>query len=140
MARLEKGSLPLEGHHVHGVGDALQGHAARLGPRPPAAGRFRRLAAGHDLAAAGEGPDPGRGVYADAGPVLALPRGLREVEPDVLVKGGDWAIEAIVGREFVEARGGRVVNVPLREGRSTTRLVERIRAGRSAPDGGEGAR
>jgi bifunctional ADP-heptose synthase (sugar kinase/adenylyltransferase) len=57
---------------------------------------------------------------------------IREVEPDVLVKGGDWTPDRIVGREFVEARGGRVLNVPLREGLSTTALIERIRAGKSA--------
>jgi rfaE bifunctional protein nucleotidyltransferase chain/domain len=59
---------------------------------------------------------------------------IREVAPDVLVKGGDWPLERIVGRDFVEARGGRVLTVPLREGLSTTRIVERIRAGRSALD------
>jgi D-beta-D-heptose 7-phosphate kinase/D-beta-D-heptose 1-phosphate adenosyltransferase len=59
---------------------------------------------------------------------------IREVRPDVLVKGGDWAIDRIVGREFVESRGGRVLTIPVREGHSTTGLVERIRAGRSALD------
>ena len=59
---------------------------------------------------------------------------IRAVQPDVLVKGGDWAVERIVGRELVEARGGRVLNIPLREGASTTGLVERILAGRSALD------
>ena len=59
---------------------------------------------------------------------------IREVEPDVLVKGGDWTPDRIVGREFVEARGGRVLNVPLREGLSTTALIERIVAGKSALD------
>ena len=54
---------------------------------------------------------------------------IREVRPDVLAKGGDWAIEAIAGREFVEAHGGRVVSVPLRAGFSTRSLVERIRSG-----------
>ncbi len=57
---------------------------------------------------------------------------IREVSPDVLVKGGDWALGEIVGREFVEARGGRVLTVPLREGCSTSALVRRIREGRSA--------
>jgi D-beta-D-heptose 7-phosphate kinase/D-beta-D-heptose 1-phosphate adenosyltransferase len=56
------------------------------------------------------------------------------VRPSVLVKGGDWALDRIVGREFVEARGGRVVNVPLREGLSTSVLIDRIRAGLSALD------
>ena len=59
---------------------------------------------------------------------------IRDVAPDVLVKGGDWSLDRIVGREFVEARGGRVLSVPLREGLSTSRIVERIRAGRSALD------
>jgi D-beta-D-heptose 7-phosphate kinase/D-beta-D-heptose 1-phosphate adenosyltransferase len=47
--------------------------------------------------------------------------------PDVLVKGADWAEDAIVGREEVEAAGGRVERVALLPGRSTTALVERIR-------------
>jgi D-beta-D-heptose 7-phosphate kinase/D-beta-D-heptose 1-phosphate adenosyltransferase len=49
------------------------------------------------------------------------------LRPDVLVKGADWAEDAIVGREEVEAAGGRVERVPLLPGRSTTSLVERIR-------------
>ena len=61
---------------------------------------------------------------------------IRDVRPDVLVKGGDWSLDRIVGREFVESLGGRVMNVPLREGLSTTRLIERIRAGRSALEEG----
>jgi rfaE bifunctional protein nucleotidyltransferase chain/domain len=59
---------------------------------------------------------------------------IRDVEPDVLVKGGDWALDRIVGREFVESRGGRVLTVPVREGHSTTALVARIWSGRSALD------
>ncbi len=59
---------------------------------------------------------------------------IEEVAPDVLAKGGDWALDRIVGREFVEARGGKVVSVRLREGRSTTTIVERILEGRSALD------
>jgi D-beta-D-heptose 7-phosphate kinase/D-beta-D-heptose 1-phosphate adenosyltransferase len=47
--------------------------------------------------------------------------------PDVLVKGADWAQDAIVGRDLVEAAGGRVVRVPLLAGRSTSGLVERAR-------------
>jgi D-glycero-beta-D-manno-heptose 1-phosphate adenylyltransferase len=49
------------------------------------------------------------------------------IEPDVLVKGADWAEHAIVGREVVESRGGRVVRMPVESGYSTTSLVERIR-------------
>jgi D-glycero-beta-D-manno-heptose 1-phosphate adenylyltransferase len=51
------------------------------------------------------------------------------LQPDVLVKGADWAADAIVGRDIVEARGGRVVRVPLEPGRSTSALVEKIRHG-----------
>jgi D-beta-D-heptose 7-phosphate kinase/D-beta-D-heptose 1-phosphate adenosyltransferase len=47
--------------------------------------------------------------------------------PDVLVKGADWAADAIVGREEVEAAGGRVVRVGLVPGRSTTAMVGRVR-------------
>ncbi len=48
--------------------------------------------------------------------------------PDVLVKGSDWALDAIVGRETVERAGGTVLRVDLVPGRSTTALVERIRS------------
>ncbi len=48
------------------------------------------------------------------------------LQPDVLVKGGDWPIEKIIGRDVVEARGGRVVNVPFVEGASTTGIIEKI--------------
>jgi rfaE bifunctional protein nucleotidyltransferase chain/domain len=50
------------------------------------------------------------------------------VQPDVLVKGGDWAIDRIVGREIVEARGGVVKTIPLVSGLSTTSLLQRIRS------------
>jgi rfaE bifunctional protein nucleotidyltransferase chain/domain len=49
------------------------------------------------------------------------------VQPDVLVKGADWPADQIVGRDTVEARGGRVVRVALEQGYSTTAIVERIR-------------
>lgn len=54
---------------------------------------------------------------------------LRVIEllgPDVLVKGGDWTPERIVGRDFVERRGGKVVSLPLVPGISTTALIQRI--------------
>jgi D-beta-D-heptose 7-phosphate kinase/D-beta-D-heptose 1-phosphate adenosyltransferase len=47
--------------------------------------------------------------------------------PDVLVKGADWALDAIVGRAEVEAGGGRVVRVDIVPHRSTTNIVDRIR-------------
>jgi rfaE bifunctional protein nucleotidyltransferase chain/domain len=49
------------------------------------------------------------------------------IQPDVLVKGADWAENAIVGRGVIEARGGRVVRMPVESGYSTTSLMERIR-------------
>lgn len=57
---------------------------------------------------------------------------IEAVRPDVLVKGADWAEDAIVGAEFVKSRGGRVERIALREGLSTTTLVRRIREGLSA--------
>ena len=49
------------------------------------------------------------------------------VHPDVLVKGGDWAVEQIVGSSFVLGYGGEVRSLPFHEGFSTTGLVEKIR-------------
>lgn len=51
------------------------------------------------------------------------------LQPDVLVKGADWAADSIVGRDIVEARGGRVVRVPVEQGYSTSAIVRKIRAG-----------
>jgi D-beta-D-heptose 7-phosphate kinase/D-beta-D-heptose 1-phosphate adenosyltransferase len=61
-------------------------------------------------------------------------RVIRDVAPDVLVKGGDWALDEIVGKQFVESRGGRVARITVREGWSTTRILERIAAGKGALD------
>lgn len=58
------------------------------------------------------------------------------VRPHVLVKGADWEEDAIAGRQTVAAEGGFVVRVPLREGLSTSRLVQRVRGragGRAKP-------
>jgi D-beta-D-heptose 7-phosphate kinase/D-beta-D-heptose 1-phosphate adenosyltransferase len=49
------------------------------------------------------------------------------LQPDVLVKGADWAADAIVGRDVVEARGGKVVRVTIAPGYSTTKILEKIR-------------
>jgi D-glycero-beta-D-manno-heptose 1-phosphate adenylyltransferase len=54
---------------------------------------------------------------------------VRAVQPDILVKGADWPADQIVGRDTVEARGGRVVLMPVEPGHSTTAIVERIRKG-----------
>jgi D-beta-D-heptose 7-phosphate kinase/D-beta-D-heptose 1-phosphate adenosyltransferase len=69
-------------------------------------------------------------VFDDDTP-LAL---IEAVAPDVLVKGADYALEQIVGRELVESRGGRVERLALRPGLSTSALVQRIRDGKSALD------
>jgi D-glycero-beta-D-manno-heptose 1-phosphate adenylyltransferase len=49
------------------------------------------------------------------------------LQPDVLVKGADWAADAIVGRATVEARGGRVVRITLADGHSTSAIITKIR-------------
>src|SRR4051794_20198631 len=45
---------------------------------------------------------------------------IKQVEPDVLVKGGDWQPGEIIGADFVQARGGHVYSLPLKDGYSTT--------------------
>jgi len=54
---------------------------------------------------------------------------IRKIQPDVLVKGADWAADAIVGRDTVEARGGRVVRVEIEPGWSTSAIIEKVRKG-----------
>ncbi len=51
---------------------------------------------------------------------------IRRLQPHILVKGGDWRLEAIVGKEVVEHAGGRVVAIRHQDGFSTTNLIERI--------------
>ncbi len=51
---------------------------------------------------------------------------IKAIKPDILVKGGDWKAEDIVGGDFVQSYGGRVLSLPYREGYSTTQLIERI--------------
>ncbi len=51
------------------------------------------------------------------------------IQPDILVKGADWGPDNIVGRDVVEARGGRVVRLELEPGHSTTDLINRVRMG-----------
>jgi rfaE bifunctional protein nucleotidyltransferase chain/domain len=52
---------------------------------------------------------------------------ISRVQPDVLVKGADWGADHIVGRDVVEARGGRVVRMEIVAGHSTTQLIARVR-------------
>jgi len=54
---------------------------------------------------------------------------IKAVRPDVLAKGGDWALDAIVGRGEVERSGGRVVRLEIVPGIRSTELIERIRRG-----------
>jgi D-beta-D-heptose 7-phosphate kinase/D-beta-D-heptose 1-phosphate adenosyltransferase len=54
---------------------------------------------------------------------------IRRVQPDILVKGSDWPADQIVGRDTVEARGGRVILEAVEEGYSTTWIIERARSG-----------
>ncbi len=53
-------------------------------------------------------------------------RAISELQPDVLVKGGDWPVDKIIGGDIVMARGGKVVNIPFVEGQSTTGIIEKI--------------
>ncbi|MBN2136748.1 MAG: D-glycero-beta-D-manno-heptose 1-phosphate adenylyltransferase [Sedimentisphaerales bacterium] len=53
---------------------------------------------------------------------------IEKVRPDVLVKGEDWADKGVVGREFVEANGGKVVLAPLLKGKSSTATIEKIKS------------
>ncbi len=53
-------------------------------------------------------------------------RVITELMPDVLVKGGDWELDQIVGRDVVEESGGKVYSIPYIEGSSTTTIIERV--------------
>lgn len=65
-------------------------------------------------------------LFAEPTPLAAI----RALRPDVLAKGGDWALDAIVGRAEVEADGGRVVRLREVPGVRTTAVVEKIREGK----------
>jgi rfaE bifunctional protein nucleotidyltransferase chain/domain len=53
---------------------------------------------------------------------------IRRVHPDVLVKGADWPADQIVGRDTVEARGGKVILEPVEEGYSTSSIIDKVRS------------
>jgi len=59
--------------------------------------------------------------------------------PDVLVKGGDWPVDQIVGRQTVEAHGGKVVSIDFEKGFSTTEIIERIKRVQSRSETGADA-
>ena len=131
---------------TNGVFDVLhRGHVAYLATAR-AAGAALIVGLNSDASARRLGKGPGRPlngerdrayVLAGLGAVDAVtlldedtPRELIvALEPDVLAKGADYALEAIVGADLVVARGGRVLRVPLAEGLSTTSLIERARRG-----------
>ena len=52
---------------------------------------------------------------------------IHTLKPDVLVKGGDWPVEKIVGSDFVIKNGGQVISLPFREGHSTTSTIDKIK-------------
>lgn len=60
---------------------------------------------------------------------LTPEKAIQALEPDVLVKGGDWPLDQVVGREIVERRGGEVRTIPYVEGASSSQLLRRIRGG-----------
>ena len=139
LAKLER---PLV--FTNGVFDLLhRGHVTYLA-RARAEGASLLVALNGDASARGlgKGPDRPMNPLADRLAVIAAleavsavtwfnedtPEALiRACQPDVLVKGGDWPVERIVGGADVLARGGRVLSIPFEHERSTTALVQRIR-------------
>jgi rfaE bifunctional protein nucleotidyltransferase chain/domain len=128
---------------TNGCFDLLHAGHIRLLERARSEGGFLVVGLNSD-ASVGRNKGPARPVIPEnerAEALLALeavdrvviyddPTPLRVIEallPDVLVKGADWALDAIVGREEVERAGGRVVRIELLAGRSTTALVDHIR-------------
>jgi bifunctional ADP-heptose synthase (sugar kinase/adenylyltransferase) len=53
---------------------------------------------------------------------------IKKVKPDVLVKGQDWEQKGVIGREFVEGCGGKVILSPMVEGKSSTNTIEKMKA------------
>jgi len=70
-------------------------------------------------------------VFEEPTPALLI----EEIKPDVLVKGGDWPVDQIVGAESVLRRGGRVVSLPLLPGHSTSAILDRLMGARQAGSG-----
>lgn len=68
-------------------------------------------------------------VFDDVSPLDTI----TAILPDVLVKGGDWGVDAIIGRDVVEAAGGQVLSLPFVDGVSTSDIVNRIRGASPAP-------
>ncbi len=60
---------------------------------------------------------------------------IQALQPDILAKGGDYTPETVVGKDIVEARGGKLVLIPFLPGHSSSTIVERIRSGRGVLQG-----
>jgi rfaE bifunctional protein nucleotidyltransferase chain/domain len=71
-------------------------------------------------------------TWFDADTPLAL---INAVRPDILVKGGDWPVDRIVGSAEVRGFGGTVISIPIEHDRSTTSIIERVRLGTSGASG-----
>jgi len=54
---------------------------------------------------------------------------IKELKPDILVKGGDWGKDEIIGSDFVKSNGGDVIRIPLVKGASSTNIIDRIKRG-----------
>lgn len=52
---------------------------------------------------------------------------IKQIKPDFLIKGSDWSSDKIVGKDFVESYGGKVIRIKLVEGISTTKIIEKIK-------------
>ena len=63
---------------------------------------------------------------------------IEEMLPNILVKGGDWPIDQIVGRQTVEAHGGKVISIAFETGHSTSNIIKRIRGSAERPVGKTG--
>lgn len=129
---------------TNGVFDLLHPGHVELLEAARAEGDALVVGVNSDASARRLGKGPGRPVASEAARTRVL-AGLAAVDcvvlfdedtplalidalhPDVLAKGADYAREAIVGADLVEARGGRVVRIPLIPDQSSTRLVERVR-------------
>jgi len=133
---------------TNGVFDVLhRGHVAYL-VRARAEGSALIVGLNSDASVRRLGKGPGRPVNAEADRAFILaglecvdavvlfdedtPRDLiAALEPDVLAKGADYALDQIVGADLVTARGGRVVRVPLEAGYSTTNLLKKVNRGQT---------
>lgn len=89
----------------------IKGHGRPLIPQDDRAAMLRALRCVDEVV-----------IFEEATPA----RVIQELQPDVLVKGGDWQVEQIIGADVVLARGGRVVSLPLKPGYSTSELIQSI--------------